>query len=104
METISKEKIAEQIKEKLGFSKSFALDIVDNVFGEILKIIDSGKSLTITNFGKFGIAHKKERPGRNFINDAVVTVPAKTIVRFTASLSLKKKINSNMTNTKDNVD
>ena len=95
MQTINKDKIAEALKQNLGVSKLLCNAVVDSTFAEILNIITSGNDLTVTNFGKFSINHKKARPGINFHTKAVVRIPAKQIIRFVASKYLKQMINNN---------
>ena len=94
METITKEKIADMLKSKIGLSRVLCEEIVHNIFNEIYEIIKTEKKLTLVNFGKFSIFDKNPRPGMNFSTKERVTVPAKRVVRFLAADHLKKMINS----------
>ena len=53
METITKEKIANLLKERLGFSSLICEEITNSIFSEILYLSLTNKKLVLPNFGKF---------------------------------------------------
>ena len=55
METITKEKIANLLKEKLGFSSLICEEITNSIFFEILDLSLNNKKLVLPNFGKFQV-------------------------------------------------
>ena len=55
METITKEKIANLLKERLGFSSLICEEITNRIFSEILDLSLNNKKLVLPNFGKFQV-------------------------------------------------
>lgn len=91
-ETITKEKLAEELKNQLGLSHLVCEEIINNFFEEIVEVTKKDSKLTFKNFGKFFVNHKKARPGLNIKTGEVVEVPERTVLRFTASRTLKEKL------------
>jgi nucleoid DNA-binding protein len=93
-ETITKEKIAELLKERLGFSALLSEEITANIFREMLDITLGGEKLVLANFGKFQVYHKKKRPGVNLQTGAAMEISPRRVLRFNASAAFKEKVNS----------
>jgi len=91
--TITKEKIVEQLKKQLGLSSSLCEEITCNLFSEILALTKSDKKTTLQNFGTWRINHKAKRPGLNIHTGAAVQIEPRTVLRFLPSKALKEKIN-----------
>lgn len=94
MQTITKEKIAEHLRERLGFSGVICEEIVSEVFTSAAEIIVDKKSLKIKNLGSFAIHHKAARPGMNLQTGEKVEVPARKVIKFAPSRNLKKRLNN----------
>ena len=77
----------------MGFSKNFALKVIDNFF-EILgnELIKSNK-VKISSFGAFSVLNKKERIGWNPKTKIEAKISSRKVVKFTPSLLVKSKIN-----------
>lgn len=91
--TITKEKIAEQLKEHLGLSTLLCEEITRNLFLEILNLTKNSGKTTLQNFGTWKINHKDARPGFNIKTGKTVEIKPRSVLRFTPSRSLKEKIN-----------
>lgn len=91
--TITKEKIALMLKTKLGLSGIMCEELVDKIFTTIYELSTEHKKLTIQEFGCFFMHDKKERQGRDIYAKKSVTVPARTIFKFSPAKSLREKIN-----------
>lgn len=91
--TITKENIAQELHTKLGFSTSICEEFVQELLEEIYALTRQSSSLTIANFGKFYINHKKARPGFNIHNNAPIEVKPRSVMRFIPSALLKNKVN-----------
>lgn len=94
METITKEKIANLLKEKLGFSSLICEEITNSIFFEILDLSLNNKKLVLPNFGKFQVHSKSKRPGLNLQTREVLEIEPRKVLRFSPSSFLKQKINS----------
>ncbi len=93
MQTITKEKIAEHLREKLGFSGVICEEIVSEVFASATEIIVDTQSLKIKNLGSFAIHQKSARPGMNLQTGEKVEIPARKVIKFAPSRNLKKRLN-----------
>ena len=83
------------IFKKLGFSKNFSLEIVDNFFETLVQHIVKFNKLKISSFGTFEVISKKERIGRNPKTKVLAKITSRKVVKFKPSLIFKKKINNN---------
>ena len=94
METITKEKIANLLKEKLGFSSLICEEITNSIFFEILDLSLNNNKLVLPNFGKFQVYTKGKRPGLNLQTREALEIEPRKVLRFNPSSFLKQKINS----------
>ena len=93
-QTITKEMIVNALLRQLGLSRTICQEIVDNIFQEILKAAIDDQTITLRNFGRFFISHKKPRPGVNIRRKSAVTIPSRNVFRFTPAESFKSQINA----------
>ena len=77
-----------------GFSKKEAIDIVETVFETVKKTLEKGEKIKISGFGNFVVRDKKARPGRNPQTGKEITISARRVLTFKASLLLTKALNS----------
>lgn len=92
-QTITKEKIALMLKNKLGLSGIMCGELVDKVFTTIYQLSTEQEKITIQGFGCFFTHDKKERQGRNIHAQKSVKVSARTVFKFSPAKSLREKIN-----------
>ena len=83
------------IFKKLGFSKNFSLEIVDNFFETLVQHLVKFNKLKISSFGTFEVISKKERIGRNPKTKVLAKITSRKVVKFKPSLFFKRKINNN---------
>ena len=90
---LTRKDLAKKINKQMGFSKNFALKMIDNFF-EILgnELIKSNK-VKISSFVTFSVLNKKERIGRNPKTKIEAKISSRKVVKFTPSLLVKSKIN-----------
>ena len=87
--------IVDTIYEKVGgFSKKEATAIVETVFETVKKTLEEGNKIKISGFGNFVVRDKKARPGRNPQTGKEITISARRVLTFKASLVLTKALNS----------
>ncbi|MGA7742143.1 MAG: integration host factor subunit alpha [Polyangia bacterium] len=77
-----------------GFSKKEAIDIVETVFETVKTTLEKGDKIKISGFGNFVVRDKKARPGRNPVTGKEITISARRVVTFKASVVLTKALNS----------
>lgn len=89
-----KNELIDEIRAELGgISTREAWIYVTFIVEEIIKAIEKGETVKITNFGVFEPHSKKERIGRNpkTLEDAVIS--ARRVVRFRMSNSVFDLLN-----------
>ncbi len=92
--TITKEKIAEHLRETLGFSGVICDELVSEVFNSATDLIAEEGGLKIKNLGSFVVHQKLARPGMNLHTGQKVEIPARKVVKFAPSRNLKKRLNN----------
>lgn len=91
--TITKSQVVELVIERIGFTKNKSVDVVEQLLEIIKKSLESGDDVLISNFGKFHVADKGKRKGRNPATGQAITLPARRVITFKASQNLRDKIN-----------
>lgn len=92
--TITKEKIAEQLKSQLGLSALMCEEITLQLFSAILDLTKENNKIMLQNFGTWKVNYKKPRPGFNIQTGNSVEIKSRSVLRFIPSKYLRKKINS----------
>ena len=89
---MTKNEFVDKVATKTGFSKKDAGAAVDAVLGEIESALGSGEEVNFTGFGKFHVAERGAREGRNPRTGDTMTIAASKVPRFTAGSGLKKAV------------
>lgn len=89
IETITKEKLASHLKNQMGLSALVCEEIINVMFDEIIEQTTDNTKTTLTNFGKFFINHKKERPGFKVKTGEPIQVKPRIVLRYTPARSFK---------------
>ena len=64
-QNISREEIADAMKNEFGFNRKQCLDIVNDIIDIIIEGLKCNNKVKIHNFGTFKMNNKKSRVGRN---------------------------------------
>ena len=91
---MTKSDFVERVAETSGLSKKDATTAVDAVIKSIEDALKSGEDVTFTGFGKFHVAGRGAREGRNPRTGETMQIAASRVPRFTAGSGLKKAISS----------
>ncbi len=94
MATLTKSQIVDAIQDKLGFPRSSAYNLVENLLEIMKKTLESGEDVMISNFGKFCVKQKNTRKGRNPATGEDLMLDARKVVVFKCSKVLRDTINS----------
>jgi DNA-binding protein HU-beta len=88
----TKSEFVDQVAAKSGLSKKDAGAAVDAVISSIEDSLKSGEEVSFTGFGKFTVANRGAREGRNPRTGETMTIAASRVPRFTAGSGLKKAV------------
>ena len=91
---ISRDEIAEAMKNEFGFNRKLCLDIVSDIIDIIIEGLQSEKKVKIHNFGTFKLNNKTSRIGRNPRTKEEYNIASRNVITFKASKILLKYINS----------
>ena len=97
--TLTKKDIVDQIQERLnphfsseGLCKRETAKVVDTLIEIIRRTLESGDDVLVSGFGKFQIKEKTERMGRNPATNSEMILPARRVVTFKSSRTLREEI------------
>ena len=88
--------LVDRLVSQAGISESEAKQQLDRVIESIKAELQEGNAITIRNFGKFHVAKRDARQGRNPRTGEAIAIPAKRYPRFTSSDSFKREINADV--------
>jgi integration host factor subunit alpha len=98
--TITRADLAEAVYRRLGLSRTESATMVEMVLEEICNSIVSGESVKLSSFGSFLVRQKGQRIGRNPKTGREVPIPPRRVTVFKPSNIMKKRINSELTDTR----
>lgn len=85
--------LADKIATKHGFDKKQAKSLVEDVFKEVADAAQHGEEISIPGFGKFKVAAREARQGRNPATGETINIPASKKLNFTAAKQVKDAMN-----------
>ena len=89
---MSKQEFVDKVASEAGLSKKDATAAVDAVLKTIEDELKGGGEVTFTGFGKFHVAERGAREGRNPRTGESMQIAASRVPRFTAGSGLKKAV------------
>jgi DNA-binding protein HU-beta len=89
---VTKSEFVDQVASKSGLSKKDAGGAVDAVLSTIEDTLKGGGDVTFSGFGKFHVAQRGAREGRNPSTGEKIRIAASTVPRFSAGAGLKKAV------------
>jgi integration host factor subunit alpha len=90
---LTKNHIAERIREQLDVPKNQSVEITEGLLELIKSTLESGDDVLVSGFGKFCVKEKAERRGRNPATGEDKMLPARRVVKFKCSGNLRNKVN-----------
>ena len=90
---MNKNDLIEHIAQEYELTKSFAKDVVENLFEKISDTIHKGDEVSIFGFGKFKLVDRKARKGRNPQTGEAIKIAASKTPKFSAGATLKAAVN-----------
>ena len=89
---MTKSDFVDRVASESGLSKKDAGAAVDAVITTIEGALKGGEEVSFTGFGKFHVANRGAREGRNPRTGETMTIAASKVPRFTAGSGLKKAV------------
>lgn len=89
---IVKGDFAKKFAEGANISPNKAAEEVNIFLGLIQSELEAGNAVNFTGFGKFDVAERAERMGRNPGNGETIKIAATKVPRFKAGAGLKSAI------------
>jgi DNA-binding protein HU-beta len=89
---VTKSEFVDQVASKSGLSKKDAGGAVDAVLSTIEDTLKRGGEVTFSGFGKFHVAQRGAREGRNPSTGEKIRIAASKVPRFSAGAGLKKSV------------
>jgi DNA-binding protein HU-beta len=89
---MTKSDFVDKVAAESGLSKKDAGTAVDAVISTIEGALKSGDEVSFTGFGKFHVAQRGAREGRNPRTGETMQIAASKVPRFTAGSGLKKSV------------
>ena len=90
---ISRDEIAEAMKNEFGFNRKLCLDMVNDIIDIIIEGLKLDEKVKIHNFGTFKMNNKRSRIGRNPKTKEEYKISSRNVITFKASKILLKYIN-----------
>ena len=97
-QNISRDEIAEAMKNEFGFNRKLCLEIVNDIIDIIIEGLQLDKKVKIHNFGTFKLNNKKSRIGRNPKTKEEKTISERNVVIFKPSKEFKEFLNKSGNN------
>jgi DNA-binding protein HU-beta len=94
MDRISKQTLVAQVAESAGTSKALAEGVIDATLSAITSAVTAGTAVHLGNtFGTFQLRQVKATTKFNLATKQPIAVPAKQVIKFSPSASLKSAVN-----------
>ncbi len=91
---MTKNDLVERLAEQHELTRAFARELVDSVFEMITAAAQTGEEVSLFGFGKFKVAERAARKGRNPRTGEAVKIAASKNLKFTPARSLKAGLNT----------
>ena len=92
MGIVNKDELTRGVAERSGLEVGQAKKAVEATLEEISQQLAGGNEIRLTGFGKFSAVARAAREGRNPKTGESMTIPAKTVPKFSAGAELKKAV------------
>ncbi|MBP6219078.1 MAG: integration host factor subunit alpha [Oligoflexales bacterium] len=92
-ETLTKERICDQVQKKLGFSPKESKDLLEMLLEEMKLELEGGNAVKISGFGKWAVKAKRSRPGRNPHTGQKLEISSRSVVTFHPSDKIRALVN-----------
>ena len=89
---MNKAELVDAISDSAGLSKADAGKALDSALNAISSALAGGNAVSLVGFGNFSVSRRNARTGRNPQTGAVIQIPARNAVKFSAGKALKDAV------------
>ncbi len=89
---MNKTELVDAIAKDSGLSRADSARATDSLINTVQKTLKKGDDVAITGFGKFSVAKRGARTGRNPATGATLKIKASKAPKFTAGAALKATV------------
>jgi DNA-binding protein HU-beta len=89
---MTKTELIESLSKSSGLDKKSSKAALEGLTSVIETTIKKGGEVPLTGLGKFRVAKRKARMGRNPATGEPIKIPAKTVVKFSVAKNLKELV------------
>jgi DNA-binding protein HU-beta len=90
---MNKNDLVEMLVEEHEVTKVFAREVVDSVLQSIADAAQKGEEVSIFGFGKFRVAERSARKGRNPQTGEAIKIAASKRLKFEPARAMKVSLN-----------
>ncbi len=94
---MNKTELVDAIAKDSGLSRADSARAIDSLISIVQKTLKKGDDVAITGFGKFSVAKRGARTGRNPATGATLKIKASKAPKFTAGATLKATVSGKKT-------
>lgn len=94
---MNKTELIDAIAKDSGLARTDAAKAMDSMLSTVAKTLKKGDDVAITGFGKFRVAKRGARTGRNPATGATLKIKASKAPKFTAGATLKATVSGKKT-------
>ena len=89
---MNKQELAAKVADEVGISQNEAGRIVEATLDTIVSEVSRGEEVNLAGFGKFTVAHRNAREGRNPATGETIQIAASKSPKFSALGGFKKAV------------
>ena len=93
---VNKQDLAAKVASSTGATQAEAQRTLDATLDAIVSEVAGGGEVNLAGFGKFTVAHRKAREGRNPATGATIQIAASKAPKFSALGAFKKAVKGAM--------
>jgi len=86
--------LVERIAAEHGVSKDHARKVIDSVLTAISEATGAGDEVNLAGFGRFKVADRAARSGRNPATGETITIPASRKLTFSPAKAVRDALNA----------
>ena len=90
---MNKNDLIQSLTEEHDLTRTFARDLVETVFQSITAAVKDGEEVSIFGFGKFRVAERAARKGRNPQTGEAIKIRASKRLKFEPARAMKTALN-----------
>jgi DNA-binding protein HU-beta len=90
--TINKTELARAVADETGLTNGQAQEAIEATLERIANELGAGNEVKLPGFGKFGVAERSARQGRNPQTGEPMEIQASRVPRFSAASHLKQTV------------